>query len=185
MSIQRVANGMTFILLLSCVSLVLLIFLQWTTSTRDGYQLDTKEITTAIEKIDTTIFKGINNTTVQLKQFSEILARPLFREGRIPYEEEKPELVIDRLAAAPKLKLEGVVISPVSRLAVVRDQTNNELLRLPVGAIYNGWKLSSVEPDAVTLTSGEKIHELQLELVKKPIVKSKRSGFRLPSSKKK
>jgi hypothetical protein len=110
----------------------------------------------------------------QFEAFSEILERPLFSEGRTP-----PEQPSDQQSSAGPIqqtplamRLEGVALTPVAKVAIVRDITSNKLLRLEEGAIHQGWRLESVQATSATLKRGEQTRELILELDKKPVART-------------
>ncbi len=181
MSIRHIGNGVTVILLLLCILLSTLIFKQWVKYSQDGPVIDVSQVKPIKEKpVSSNLFLGMQNKSILISQFSEILARPLFTEGRLPDEVPEPEKVLTEQVGLPKLKLEGVVISPESRVAVVRDLTNNELLRLIEGMIHAGWRVATVNTDEAVLEREGETHQLPLELVNKAGTKSTTSRFRLP-----
>ncbi len=95
--------------------------------------------------------------------YIEILERPLLFEGRrLP-----PEPVVSAEAAKPKsplrLKLEGVAISPDSRVALLRNLGDNQLLQLAEGMSFDGWTLENVNASAATFTRGKDLSEILLE----------------------
>ncbi|MES9939494.1 MAG: hypothetical protein ABW104_03275 [Candidatus Thiodiazotropha sp. 6PLUC2] len=105
-------------------------------------------------------------TPVPLNIYSEITERPLFREGRLPPEEPDEPAKSPIVRQAPlKLRLEGVVITPKNRVAVIRDLNNNRLLRVAQGMNQNDWKLETVDTASATVVRrGKKIKlELQIE----------------------
>ncbi|MCG7937642.1 MAG: hypothetical protein N0C88_02130 [Candidatus Thiodiazotropha lotti] len=117
--------------------------------------------------------------------YQEIMDRPLFREGRVPPAE--PEKVVSKpvVRQTPlKLRLEGVVITPKNRVAVIRDLNTNRLLRVAQGMSQNDWKLESVDHSTATVVRRGKKHnlELKVEKDKKGSLPKKRPSFR-PSNK--
>jgi hypothetical protein len=183
MNVQRLGNGVTVILLLLCVLLSLLILQQWKSYLQAEPAADVTIETDKKGRAKSDLFLGRNSKSIQISQFSEILARPLFTEGRLPEEEPEPEQALSQHVGLPKLKLEGVAISPESRVAVVRDLTDNSLLRLSVGMIHQGWRVSDVTTEEAVLERDGESHRLPLELVHKPATKTT-SRFRLPNRKK-
>ncbi len=184
MSIRHIANGVTIILTLLCILLAILIFKQWVRYSHEGPIIeDSLEQPARAKQVTPNLFLGNRGKTIQITQFSEILARPLFTEGRHPEEQPEPENELTQQVGLPQLRLEGVVISPDSRVAVVRDQTNNTLLRLSEGMILSGWRVTSVNTVEAVLERDGDTHKLPLELVKNPAQKSSTSRFRLPPSK--
>ena len=67
-----------------------------------------------------------------------------------------------------RLRLEGVAITPQTRVAVVRDLASNQLLRLAEGAEHQGWVVETVHPAGATLKQGQQTQELVLEVDKNP-----------------
>jgi hypothetical protein len=102
-----------------------------------------------------------------LSAYQEITDRPLFREGRIPPEEPEAQTKKPVARQAPlKLKLEGVVITPKNRVAVIRDLNSNQLLRVAQGMSQNDWKLESVDHSSATVVRRGKKQILELNVEK-------------------
>lgn len=97
------------------------------------------------------------------KRFSEIMERPLFEPTREP----PPQPLATATPAPPpppiRLKLEGIAITPEAKVAVLRDLSSNQLLRLGEGVEHQGWLVESVSPESARLTRGEQSHELTLD----------------------
>ncbi|MET0065268.1 MAG: type II secretion system protein N [Candidatus Thiodiazotropha sp.] len=108
----------------------------------------------------------ISYTAVPLGAYREITERPLFVEGRMPPKppEKTPVAGIPRVAPL-KLKLEGVVITPQNRVAVVRDLTSNRLLRISEGMNQDDWKLVRVDNASATIERRGERQTLELEIV--------------------
>ena len=62
------------------------------------------------------------------------------------------------------MRLEGIALTPVAKVALIRDISSNTLLRLAEGAQHQGWVVESVNATSATLKRGEQTHELMLEL---------------------
>lgn len=106
--------------------------------------------------------------------FSEILERPLFTEGRTPPPEptaEQAAVLKPGMQTKLTMRLEGIALTPVARIAVVRDISSNTVLRLAEGATHQGWVVESVNATSATLKRGEQTHELILELNEKSFKK--------------
>ncbi len=183
MSIRHIGNGMTVLLLLMCGLLTVLIFKQWESFSLELPNNESPQEMSNSMPVKSNLILGNQNRTILITQFNEILARPLFVEGRLPAEVPEPEKADVQQVGLPKLKLEGVVISPESRVAVVRDLTNNSLIRLSEGMIHTGWRLTKVDHSEAILERGDETHKLQLELINKPNAKVTTSRFRLPPKK--
>lgn len=122
----------------------------------------TPDSTQAAKKTTLTRFNPPSVTVYQ-----EITDRPLFREGRVPPAE--PEKVVTKPAVRQtplKLRLEGVVITPKNRVAVIRDLNTNRLLRVAQGMSQNDWKLESVDHSTATVVRRGKKHNLELKVEK-------------------
>jgi hypothetical protein len=180
MKLYRLVNGMTMILLIICTLLVLHIINQ--THGFDYENLAIGNDTTSGKNgtRNNEIFGNIMQETVSVSQFIEILNRPLFVEGRMPDEEEQAEELQESRAQPLKLKLEGIVIGLDSRVAVVRDMTNNNLLRIAEGMTHNGWKVEKVNKKSVDFKRDEETQSIELEIVVDIAEKAKTSGFKLP-----
>ncbi len=104
-------------------------------------------------------------TPPPMQVYGEILERPLFRPGREPPPPPPPEEVAAKAAPREplKLKLEGVAINREARVAVVRDLTSREILRLGEGDSHKGWTLEQVHARKVTFERRGEKRELELE----------------------
>jgi hypothetical protein len=93
--------------------------------------------------------------------FAEVLARPVFFMDR--------QMPPENVAAAPvartplRLKLEGVAIVADARIAVLRDQADNQLVQLSVGMSHNDWLLEEVQSTAATFSRDTDVVLLTLE----------------------
>lgn len=101
-------------------------------------------------------------TAPGIAAFSEIAERPLFREGREPPTEPTVTPVAAKQSPL-RLKLEGVAITSDSKIAVVRDLSNNKMRHLATGMKHQGWELTSVTDTVVTFKHGEQSQELTLK----------------------
>jgi len=92
---------------------------------------------------------------------ADMQERPVFLESRRMPEPE---------AAAPpppptplRLKLIGVAISGSSRVALLRNTANNQLLQLAEGEMHDGWTLDAVGAKQATFSRGPQTTELPME----------------------
>ena len=97
-----------------------------------------------------------------LADLDDMLERPLFfTDRRIP---EPPK---DETPPPPPkplmLKLQGVALAGGSRVAVLRNTSNNLLLQLAEGDTHDGWTLESVNSNSARFTRGAQIAELPLD----------------------
>jgi hypothetical protein len=99
-----------------------------------------------------------------LATFDEILERPLFAPDRRPPEVPEPAAPPSPPPKPLRARLEGVALVGDARVAVIRDLSTNEGLRLSEGMEFQGWTVDAVEPDRALLKRGDRqVQELKLE----------------------
>lgn len=107
-----------------------------------------------------------------LENFAETLARPLFMDTRRPPEPgaEPVALEPDPQPEPPKptpklvgMELSGIVITPASRVALVRSARGREVVRLKEGEEIDGWIVETIDPDRVVLRQADAFEELTLK----------------------
>jgi len=96
-----------------------------------------------------------------LRKYAEIVQRPLFDVSRRPPPREAKTTPVPTKELR-HLKLTGVVITPDKNLAIVRDKTPSDRLRLEQGMAIGGWSLDEIRVDGVTFRKGAATHELLL-----------------------
>jgi hypothetical protein len=95
-----------------------------------------------------------------MAELSETLDRPLFfPDRRLPVAPAAAEAPAEPL----RLRLEGVAIVGDSRVALLRDTSNNQLLQLAEGMSHDGWVLDAVESGSARFVRGPEVTELPLE----------------------
>ena len=102
-----------------------------------------------------------------LSDFSEMVERPLFSEGRHyqaedPSEEEQAEVVQTPL----NFRLMGLIFAPDSQIALFRTNSG-KYRRVQQGETINDWTLEELLPDRVNLSQGGETRELLLLKKKK------------------
>ena len=95
-----------------------------------------------------------------IEKYTEIAARPLFNNNRRP-EARESESGLEQQKVP--LDLIGVVITPEKREGIFRKRTDNEIVRSESGDWIEGWKVESIEPDRIVMTSGSLTEEFILE----------------------
>ncbi len=98
-----------------------------------------------------------------LETFSETLERPLFMATRRP-PEPQPEVDAPPPARpeAVGMELNGIVISPTGRRALLRPLKSREVVRATEGQVIEGWTVQSILPDRVILQRDGVSEELRL-----------------------
>jgi hypothetical protein len=86
-------------------------------------------------------------------RFAEIARRPLFIPGRRPQENLEP-VKPPPPVPPPVLQVQGVVLAPDRRYAIIKHGNPPKLASLAVGATVDGWRIESIESDYVALRSG-------------------------------
>ena len=97
-----------------------------------------------------------------LGELAEMTERPLFYDTRrLP----EPEAAEPPPPPTPlRLKLLGVAISGGSRVALLRNTSNNLLVQLAEGESHDGWTLDAVDSQAAHFSRGAQKTELPLEV---------------------
>lgn len=169
--------------MLLCIAILLGVWLyhQWFKDITNDYSIDSSmnSATSAEYELATVLpFQPM-----PFANLGEITQRPLFTEGRIPPEKPKKEQQVKVHAAPLKLKLEGVVLSPESKVAIITDLQTKQLLRLSQGMSHANWKVVEVNEHSVTIQQGVKEIVLTLELdeTSGPAGKGPKTPFKLPS----
>lgn len=100
----------------------------------------------------------------EFDSYTSILERPLlYTDRRLPAPpEEKAEPQAPREPL--RLQLEGVALAGGSRVALLRDETNNTLITMAEGMAHNGWTLDNVQPDRAVFRRDNDVTELPLEI---------------------
>ena len=101
-------------------------------------------------------------TPPALADLGEMLERPLFFEDR-----RMPEPPEDTTPPPPPeplmLKLQGVALTGGSRVAVLRNTSNNLILQLVEGETHDGWTLDEITTTSARFSRGAQTTELLLE----------------------
>jgi hypothetical protein len=107
-------------------------------------------------------FGDVTLNPPRMADLADMLGRPLFFVDR-----RLPEPLVETAPAAPptplRLKLEGVAISSGSRVAVLRNLSNNQLVQLAEGGAHDGWQLDSISSNIASFSRGEQVTELALD----------------------
>jgi hypothetical protein len=114
---------------------------------------------TAAPPVDIAKMPPVNLPTPALKNYAEIVERPLFNQGRRPSRGAENESV----KTNNPLVLIGTVITPDISEALFHSQQNNGVIRARLGEWVEGWKVDSIEPDRVTVRRDERTAEIVLE----------------------
>jgi len=166
-------NRLTPMLLAACALFGIIVAIEWFVLSRQNGTPTGNDTQPAVAA--DTLPTRTTYAAPDFETFSEILERPLFTEGRTPPEPptaEQAAVLKPGMRAQLTMRLEGIALTPVARIAVVRDISSNTLLRLAEGATHQGWVVESVNATSATLKRGEQTHELMLELNEK--------GFKKP-----
>lgn len=101
-------------------------------------------------------------TPPALADLRDMMERPLFYNDR-----RMPEPPKDEAPPPPpkplQLKLQGIALSSGSRVAVLRNLSNNLLVQLAEGDTHDGWTLESVNANSARFTRGAQTTELPLD----------------------
>ncbi|NIR28403.1 MAG: pilus assembly protein PilP [Gammaproteobacteria bacterium] len=114
-----------------------------------------------------------------LRDYEEIVRRPLFNETREPDEaavEDETAGPSVTAGQADQLTLTGVVISGDKLIALIRDGRAGRVHRVQRGNSLGEWRLEQVEKESVTLRKGESERQLTLYTKKAPAEKPRRAA---------
>lgn len=96
--------------------------------------------------------------------------RPLFQKQRRPFQPAVQMVDVIEAEAVPEpsppdtsgLSLKGIVVTTHRRLALIATAQSPEGAWLSDGAEIDGWTVTGLEPDTVTLQSGAQVSKLKL-----------------------
>ncbi len=100
-------------------------------------------------------------TPPTLADLGEMLERPLFYDDR-----RMPEPPKEEAPPPPKplmLKLQGLAVNGGSRVAVLRNTSNNLLLQMVEGETHDGWTLDEITSTAARFSRGAQTAELTVD----------------------
>lgn len=171
---------MSLVLLTATALLGGLFYLQWHEDPAMRDPLSANPLESTVSKPETSTVPRF--VPIPIDSLGEITERPLFTEGRVPPENpaNNPQ---DKVISTPlRLKLEGVAITPRSKVAIITDRQTNELLRLSQGMSHGDWKVAEISEEAVTIQQGSREITLSLEIdAPREATGSKpRAPFKLP-----
>jgi type II secretory pathway component PulC len=149
-------NRLTPLLLLACIALSIILSLQW----HNRVRIEHDKAVHADQH--PTLDAGTGYTAPAIVAFSDILERPLFTEGRTPPAPAQPIAVAVK-STPLRLQVEGVAITPETRIAVVRNLDNRDLLRLSEGSTFQGWVLQTVDSRGASFIKDGEVQEFVLD----------------------
>ena len=153
-------NRATLALLGVCMALILVVAIELLFPTRiKGTELAVVEPVNA----EVPTFSDSVYLPPRMQDLAEMLDRPLFFVDRKMPEMPEPTAAPVAPPAPLGLKLEGVAITAESRIAVLRNLKNNQLLQLAEGMTHEGWTLNSVTATGAVFGRGGQLANLTLE----------------------
>jgi len=99
----------------------------------------------------------------RMEELGDVLERPLFFADRKMPPEVAPAAATVAARVPLRLWLEGVAIVSDSRIAVLRDLSNNRLLQLTEGMMHDGWTLDAVTASSARFRRDAEVAELTLD----------------------
>ena len=154
------ADGTTRALAIGCAGLGLVfILVLFYPLRKDAFRTDRNYLLDSMPSLETLP----TYSPPKLDSFSETLNRPLFYADRKLPPAPLAEQLVDAPLEPLELRLEGIAISGASRIALLRDIRNNDLIQMAAGMAHNGWVLESVDSGRVLFIRGEESAELNIE----------------------
>ena len=90
-----------------------------------------------------------------LPRFAEIAERPLFLPGRRPQADDVEPAKPTAALKPPALAVQGVVLSPERRYAVIAHGNPVKYDAVAEGDTVEGWRVDSIDRDRVALSAGD------------------------------
>ena len=157
-----------------CMGLGLIIVGEWLYASYEQRQLLTSISSAKLQDYKTDELPEIDLTQQPEENYADLVARPLFVKGRKPVDEPTPEIM--QAAAKPDSfdwQLTGIystgknvsALFSRSKSKVAKDNHR----RITTGDDLDGWKLTDINKDKVTLKQGSDEKEL---LLRKPKLKT-------------
>lgn len=112
-----------------------------------------------------------------VKEYAAIAARPLFSATRRPPETPPPGTTGAKVENPDGILLIGVVLSPSSKLAVIRTPQDAAAHEVSVGEKILDWRVEKILADRIVLRAGDRSVEIELldqETIRKRYPKLKR-----------
>jgi hypothetical protein len=160
MTISSRTSGTTRVLAMMCLGLLAIATIQLAFSARPAAIAIDGGVAAALAEIEA----PPAYVPATFDSFTSILQRPLLYANRkLPA--PPPVVAAAEIPKEPlRLTLEGVALSGGSRVALLRDQSNNSLIHIAEGMAHNGWTLQRIESDKAVFSRDSEISELNLEV---------------------
>lgn len=98
-----------------------------------------------------------------LMDYGDVIARPLFIEGRRPaidHDQVQKEVA----AVAPtSIRLVGIIDLPTGKLALIEHGTTTRIQRIAPGKDIGGWKLEEIGRDRIIVAQGDAQAEIKIK----------------------
>jgi len=149
-------NRLTPVLSIICALLLLIIAMELVVSRQgaEAQETATKKVAASRPSL-----RNLTYNPPAVYEFDEIVDRHLFMADRRPAKESAPAI-----AAAPiDFQLEGVAMISGAKVAVVRDLSTNQLLRLTEGMSHEDWTIETVDATGATFRRDEESVRLLLQ----------------------
>lgn len=98
--------------------------------------------------------------TINRAAYEEMIERPLFVRERRPAEIPATETAQARSNA--RFALEGMAVTSLNRVALLRDTVTRQQHRVMMGASVEGWKVVEIEHNRVVMQLGAQVQQLLL-----------------------
>jgi hypothetical protein len=111
---------------------------------------------------EASVFRQQPIDPLPLSEFEEIVRRPVFTASRSPFvvPTERAQTLAE--LRSPDIRLVGVAIDTNTKRALLRTAQQPQARWVEQGESIDGWLLQIVRQDAVTIASGQQVHELRL-----------------------
>lgn len=158
------AGSRTILTLLIIINSVLLAMLMYEVI---GLRFGAGDVSAAVEPVMPEMPANTKSPVKarSIEDYGEITSRPLFNQERRPTEITDEQ---DSEEEGNTLTLAGVVLTPEKQMAIIYSSKQEKAIKVPLWGWVEGWRLTSVEADKVTLHKGNRSLELELQRTSKP-----------------
>ena len=183
---------MRILLMAICLLLTVIILIEWLLWPSQPNQLNENSPVAVNEEATQAEITSVNGFTLPpLSEFDSIKERPIFIDGRRPLPtttvvQEETTRPSSRGVSAqpPKMNLSAILIINNEPMVLLRNPPKGSSSRLKVGDEFQGWQVTKITPDRVTLKQSGRSEDFPLRSYKEvPLPRVTKAKKRRPVTK--
>ncbi|HPD60558.1 MAG TPA: hypothetical protein PKV48_02200 [Thermodesulfobacteriota bacterium] len=162
--LRRYVIIINVLLIAGCLFLANRIVKTWKTDEplRSGFVKKEKVMNLTALKVNYPLYKSKND-------YQTIVDKDLFRPERTEWKSPTQEGENAPARVPPQVMVYGIVITQASKYAWIQEQGKTEkMIKISEGGEINGWKVITIEPDALSVKSGDQVITFNLIQPGKP-----------------